>query len=95
VAARVHPVLDQSLPDCQAPAPVIIKTRKGIFETRTSYPYGSIQNPIAAEDLEAKFLDCASFSRNTLSGKNLATVISMVRNLEEVGNVKEIMGFVC
>ena len=92
MAARVKPTLDPGLHDEFTFAPIKIVTKRGVFETKTGYPYGSIQNPITLEDLEIKFLDCASFSRKPLPKENLAKAISMIRNLEVVKDVKEIIG---
>jgi len=91
VASKVNPILDPHLPDEFAFTPVRIKTKRGTFETKTNYGYGSVQNPMTFEAIEEKFMDCASISLKPLLKGNLAKVIQMVRNLEEVKNVNEII----
>jgi 2-methylcitrate dehydratase PrpD len=95
VASKVNPTLDPLLPDEFAFTPLRIKTKRGTFETKTDYGYGSIQNPMTFEAIEEKFMECALFSVKPLVKVNLVKLIQMVRNLEEVKNVKEIIKFLC
>ena len=89
MAAKVHPVLDASLTNKEAPAKVSIKTKKGTLETNTGYPFGSLKNPMTFEDIEHKLMDCATASVKTISEQNLIKVVSMVKTLEHVENVKD------
>jgi 2-methylcitrate dehydratase PrpD len=91
VASRVNPTLDPFLPDELAFTPLRIKTKRGTFETKTNFGYGSVQNPMTFEAIEEKLLDCASISVKPVPKGNLAKVVQMVRSLEEVRNVNEII----
>lgn len=91
MAAKIKPVLDSSLPDQSASTIMTVTTRKGVFELKTSYAHGSAQNPMTFEEIEAKFMDCASFMSTPISKKNLKEVVSMVRNLEDVEAVERIL----
>jgi 2-methylcitrate dehydratase PrpD len=91
VAGKVHPILDSSLPDHLAFTPVKIKTKRGTFEVNTNHTYGSPQNPMSFEAIEEKFMDCASHSIKPIPEKNLKKIASMIRNLEEMKNVGEII----
>jgi 2-methylcitrate dehydratase PrpD len=91
MAAQVKPILDSALPDENAFASVKIKTKKGTFETKTSPPYGSIENPMIFEDIESKFFDCSSFALYPIPLERLKNVVSIVRNLETIKDVKEII----
>lgn len=91
IAAKINPVLDPSLPDEMAPTVVKVKTKRESFEVNTDYAYGSIQNPMSFEDIERKLIDCASMSVKNTSQKVLMNVIHMLRDLEKVKNIEEIV----
>jgi 2-methylcitrate dehydratase PrpD len=91
MAAKVNPILDPLLPDEFAFTPLRIKTKRGTFESMTDYGYGSVQNPMTFEAIEEKFMDCASISVKPILKGNLAKVIQMIRNLEEVKDINEII----
>jgi 2-methylcitrate dehydratase PrpD len=93
MASKVHPILDTSLPDELAFTKVKIKTKRGTFEVNTNYAYGSPQNPMTFDAIEKKFMDCAALSIKPISVDNQEKVIWMIKNLEEVKNVGEIMKF--
>lgn len=91
MAARVSPMFDSSLPDEFAFTKLRVKTKRGTFEINTNYAHGGIHNPMTFEDIEHKFIDCAAVSVKRIAKERLERVISMVRNLEEVKNVKDII----
>jgi 2-methylcitrate dehydratase PrpD len=53
--------------------------------------YGHPKNPITEKDLTDKFRDCLSYSVKPVSQENTEKVIAMVRNLEDVKDVKEVI----
>lgn len=91
IAARISPVLDPSLPDESAFTTITLRTRHGVFEVKTDYPYGSAQNPMTFEEIESKFMECASFAAIPIPKRNLRQVVSMVRDLENVEGVERII----
>ena len=91
MAVKINPVLDSSLPDEIVPTVVKIKTKRESFEINVDYAYGSIQNPMSFEDLERKLIDCASLSVANISQERLMSVIQMLRDIEKVKNVGEIV----
>ncbi|MFC1901971.1 MmgE/PrpD family protein [Chloroflexota bacterium] len=91
MAAKVNPVLDSSLPDELAFTKIKVRTKRGIFEINTDYTLGSVQNPMNFEDIEKKFIDCAAFSARPIRKERLTQVTHMVKNLEDVKNIEEII----
>ena len=91
MAAKINPVLDPSLPDEMAPTTIRIRTRRESFEINTDYAYGSLQNPMSFKDLERKVIDCASLSVLNISQERIMSVIQMIRDIEKVKNVGEIV----
>ena len=75
------------------PGIVQVKTRDGRTLSKGEnivYAYGHPSNPISDEALIAKFKDCASYARNTLSGEKLDQLVDKLLTLERVSNIKEI-----
>ncbi len=60
------------------------------FSKHVDVPYGHPRNPIADEHLEAKFLDCARHSFKKYSTQELASVVVMIRGLENLSDVGEL-----
>ncbi len=90
MAARVKTVIDPSLNSMEH-STVRIKTRRGEFETTMLHPYGSTGNPMTFEDVAKKFLNYAANTVKPIPEQNKRTVIDMVKNLEEVKDVTEII----
>jgi 2-methylcitrate dehydratase PrpD len=94
VTARFDPEL-KSDSKTMLPAVVEIKTIDGkIFSKRVDLVYGHPQNPMSWDDLIRKFRDCASYSAKPISGKNIDQVVEMITRLEDVQDVREIVGLV-
>ena len=53
---------------------------------------GDPRHPVTADVLEAKFRDCVSFSARPVRADNINRALDMIRNLENVANVAEIIG---
>lgn len=95
MAMKVKPRRDPSLPDeLGHPFGVKIITKKGTYETTTSYPSGNPEDPLSLERLEDKFRDCASYSPKSFSQGSLNEIVSMVSNLDEVKDVAAIVRMV-
>ena len=52
---------------------------------------GDPQHPVTREMLEAKFRDCVSFAARPLAGADVERAIALIRDLENVPDVTEIM----
>jgi 2-methylcitrate dehydratase PrpD len=52
---------------------------------------GDPQNPVTQEMLEAKFRDCVSFAAKPLAGADIERAIALIRDLEQLPDVSEIM----
>jgi 2-methylcitrate dehydratase PrpD len=94
MAARVNYVLDPAvgIPEgAGTPAKIAIRTRDGrdleyVVETLLGHP----DNPLGRDGVEAKFLDCASYSANKISPSQASEVVSMVWDLEKLDDVGKI-----
>ena len=74
------------------PAIVEIKTKDGNqYIRREDHRKGSPKNPMTTEDLINKFRDCAKHGRKQMSKQKIEKVIELVKNLEEVDNIGEII----
>jgi 2-methylcitrate dehydratase PrpD len=51
---------------------------------------GDPRNPVTREMLEAKFRDCVSFAAVPLAGRNVDAAIELIRDLENMSDVREI-----
>ena len=90
MAAKVKGVIDPSLNSMEH-AIMKIKTQRGEFETTILHPYGTTGNPMSFEDVAKKFWDCSSKSVKPIPDENKRTVIDMVKNLQHVKDVTEMM----
>lgn len=52
---------------------------------------GDPRHPVSQEQLEAKFRDCVSFAAKPVASKNVERAIALIRDLENVGDVAEII----
>ncbi|MBI2858210.1 MAG: MmgE/PrpD family protein [Chloroflexi bacterium] len=74
------------------PAKVEIHTRDGkVFAASTDYPLGHPKRPMSWDDLTAKFRDCLSHAVKPVPEANIDSVIDMVRRLEDIEDVDEII----
>lgn len=71
---------------------VEIKLRDGRVLSRTAKGLpGDAANPVSRELLEAKFHDCVSFAAGPLASANVERAIALIRDLENVADVAEII----
>jgi 2-methylcitrate dehydratase PrpD len=61
------------------------------FSRRVSSVPGDPQNPVTREMIEAKFRDCVAFAAAPISQTNVERAIALVRDLENLSDVSEIM----
>lgn len=61
------------------------------FSCRPDGVPGDPDHPVSDELLEAKFRDCVSFSARPIPGENVARAIALVRDLENLADVTEIV----
>jgi 2-methylcitrate dehydratase PrpD len=98
LARKVTPRFDPGLKSSSKtmlPAVVEIKTIDGkAFSKRVDLVYGHPQNPMSWDDLVKKFRDCASYSARPISEKNIDGVVEMITRLEDVQDMREIVGLV-
>jgi len=74
------------------PGVIEVKVRSGdLFTMREDFAYGHPKNPIAMDDLIAKFRDCCNYSAKPLSADVVDKVIHLVTHLEEVEDVAQIV----
>lgn len=74
------------------PAKVRLELKNGTsFEKEISVAYGHPKNPISWHDLENKFRDCTSYSIKPKKEEAVNSVIKMVRNLEKMDNISELI----
>jgi 2-methylcitrate dehydratase PrpD len=69
-----------------------IKLKNGETKSKNvEFVYGHPKNPIDAESLVAKFINCASHSVKKISRKSLEKVVAMVMTLENLEDIRELM----
>jgi 2-methylcitrate dehydratase PrpD len=74
------------------PAIVEIRTKDGnVYSKRMDDRKGSPENAMSMDEISDKFRDCASHSRVKLSKRSINTMISLIKNLEDVKDVGEII----
>jgi len=74
------------------PAIADIRTRSGaVYSRRVDYPFGSPENPMHFDDIAEKFRHCCQYSVNPISMQNQVTVIQMVKEIETVSDVSQIV----
>ena len=84
----VDPEIDAQFP-AKWPARVRIRTRDGrVLEALVEHPLGDPENPMSFEDVEAKMADLA---RGVLAEEKVEEAARLVRGLERLGDVGELM----
>ena len=91
MAARVRPVLEESLADELAPAKVTIEAGDKIFETVTRQAIGTADNPMSFEDIENKLYECASVSSLNFESERLKKIADIIKSLERIKDINEII----
>ena len=74
---------------------LIIKTTREdkTFSTDIHPHKGTPENPMSWDDMLEKYFNCASMCVKPISQTNLATLAEMIKNLEGVENVNQMMRF--
>ena len=71
---------------------VEIRTRDGgIYSCKPAGVPGDPDHPVSDDLLEAKFRDCVSFSATPIPSENIDRAIALIRNLDELSDVTEIV----
>ena len=93
LAAKVSPKRDTSLASRDIePGIVEIRMKGGeVYSRRVDYALGHPENPMSMEAIIAKFRSNATLAVKRLAGKRIDEVIEMVRNMEEVEDVAQII----
>jgi len=98
IASKIEMVLDHGL-DTKDRTPsgrVEITTVSGQSHvTQVDHPLGSPQRPMSYDDCAAKFRSCASLPGLSLPENQVEEVIELVRRLETLPDVSEVMGLLC
>jgi 2-methylcitrate dehydratase len=88
VKVVAEPRYEKMFPE-KKPAGAIIRTKDGrFFEAEVDFPKGDYRNPLSDEEITAKF---DSMVLDKVSKAKRDRMMDMIRNLEEVNNVKELM----
>ena len=70
---------------------VKLKNSSEIYRKSVTTPKGHPKNPMDWDDLTEKFKDCASWNRKKLSSGTIEKIVDMVRNLEQVDDINQIV----
>jgi 2-methylcitrate dehydratase PrpD len=62
-----------------------------VFSRRVAGVPGDPHNPVTREMIEAKFRDCVAFADSPIPQGNVERAIALVRDLENLSDVSEIM----
>lgn len=93
VSQKVIPQLDDSLtrPSLE-PGRVEIKIKSGeVYSKQLDNPLGVPPYPVTFDDCAAKFFDCAAYSVKHIPKDKLDRVVELIRQLERVDDVAEIV----
>jgi 2-methylcitrate dehydratase PrpD len=86
---RVQVIVDDTIPEPGPYCPVSVELKDGSCFTHTAtIAKGHPQNPMAEEEVLAKF---RSNSKQVLSPQKMDAVVAKMRDLETVGNAKEVV----
>lgn len=94
ISQKVIPQVDASLNrKAVEPGRVEITTKGGeAYSKQVDNPLGSPLNPMTFDDCVSKFLDCAAYSVKHIPDEKLDKVVELIKELERVDDVTEIMG---
>lgn len=75
-----------------APSIVEIRTKEGMaYSKRVDHPFGSPEKPMSLGDVTVKFRYCCKYSVKPITEENQDKVIEMVKGLEEISDVSQIV----
>ena len=95
VASKIRAEMDPTLSRSQEiePARVKLTTKQGrVYTEQVDIPLGSPERPMSFSDCARKFRDCASYPAKKLSGGRIERVIELIEKLEQVKDIREIIG---
>ena len=89
LASRVEFITDQAArgPEAATSGMLSLRTRTSTWTKTVTHPYGSPQNPMSAEQLTNKFLDCARVAAVAPDEDSLRRIVDAVMHLEELDDV--------
>jgi len=94
VASKISVELNPSLnrPDKIPPGKLEIIMKGGqAFMKQVDDPLGSPERPMSFDDCARKFRDCSSYPANKLTDKRIERIIELIRQLEQVKDIREII----
>ena len=62
-----------------------------VYTKQIDIPLGSPERPMTFDDCVTKFRDCASYSQGLISGDRIDRAVEMIRQLESLDNVTEVV----
>jgi 2-methylcitrate dehydratase PrpD len=89
LASRVEFITDEAArgPEAASSGVLSLRTRTSTWTKTVTHPYGSPQNPMSAEQLINKFLDCGRLAAVAPGDDSLNRIIEAVMHLEELDDV--------
>jgi len=94
VASKISIELDTRLnrPDKSPPGKLEIIMKGGqAFMKQVDDPLGSPERPMSFDDCARKFGDCSSYPTNKWPDKRIERIIELIRQLEQVKDIREII----
>ena len=86
------PEMELSRQPMALPVIVEIRTREGkVYAQRVDYPFGSPEDPMSFGDIAAKFRNCCQYSVKPIPEANQDKVMQMVKELEKVRDVSQVI----
>lgn len=90
ISPKLNPELNRT--GLAGPAIVEIKTKDGqVYSKRVEHPFGTPENPMTFDDVVEKFKYCCGYSVKPIPQENQNKVIKMVKGIEEVTDVSQIV----
>jgi 2-methylcitrate dehydratase PrpD len=88
----VSPKLEPSLTSREIEGAIIeIKTKSGLYSKRVDCALGHPKRPMTMDDLSDKFRGNLSLAAKPLPEENTEKVIEMIRKMEEVDDIAQIL----
>jgi 2-methylcitrate dehydratase PrpD len=91
LSSRVRAAVDKKVGEKNViPAKIEVKTKRGQTFTGQADKSAGEEKPLPFSDYERKFRDCATYAVKPRTPKQIEKIISLVKDLEKVGDVKEL-----
>jgi 2-methylcitrate dehydratase PrpD len=92
VDCLVDPELDEKYSASVTPAILDVQTKKGnVFSRRVVERRGSPTNPLAMEEIEKKFRQCARFTRYPLPEDRVGKILLFLKEMESQDDVTRML----